>query len=229
MATEETNKARGAAQELPAEEPQIKNEAKARKLMMWATIIVSVIVVGVIVYIYGFRNPDITNGNQAIGQADKVLIFQGNDSIALDQYKAVAANYGHHAGNRAKLNAAILLYNDGDYQQALSYLKDYDATDAIIGAAAASLKGDCYDNLDNLDDAVKSFKSAISISDENPAYTPFFMMKLATVYSAQGNYKDAAELYRQIDKNYPLYGPQSNIDIEKYLDYAEAMAAKGAK
>lgn len=55
------------------------------------------------------------------------------------------------------------------------------------------------------------------------------MMKLATVYSAQGNYKDAAELYRQIDKNYPLYGPQSNIDIEKYLDYAEAMAAKGAK
>lgn len=71
MATEETNKARGAAQELPAEEPQIKNEAKARKLMMWATIIVSVIVVGVIVYIYGFRNPDITNGNQAIGQADQ--------------------------------------------------------------------------------------------------------------------------------------------------------------
>lgn len=223
MATEETNKSQAAA-ELPADEPVIKNEAKARKIIMWALVAAAIVVIAVLVYVYCFRTPDIEKGNQAIGEADTALIIEGNDSTALAQYELVASKYGHHAGNRANLNAAILLFQKGEYDKALSYLKNYSPSEAIIGAAAASLEGDCYVNLDKLPEAVKSFKKAIKLSDDNPAYTPFFMMKLATVLTAQNDYAAAADLYNEINTKYPAYGPQSNIDIEKYLDYCRNMA-----
>lgn len=223
MAIEETNKPQGAAG-LPAEEPLIKNEAKVRKMIMWASVAVSIVVVAVLIYVYAFRTPDIEKGNQAIGEADTALIIEGNDSTALAQYEMVATKYGHAAGNRANLNAAILLFQKGEYDKALAYLKSYSPSEAVIGAAAASLEGDCYVNLDNLSDAAKSFKKAIKLSDDNPAYTPFFMMKLATVLTAQNDYAAAADVYQEISSKYPAYGPQSNIDIEKYLDYCRNMA-----
>ena len=223
MATEETNKPQAAAT-LPADEPVIKNEAKARKIIMWASVAVALVVIATLVYVYCFRTPDIEKGNQAIGEADTALIIAGNDSTALAQYELVASKYGHAAGNRANLNAAILLFQKGEYDKALSYLKSYSPSESVIGAAAASLEGDCYVNLDKLADAVKCFKKAIKLSDDNPAYTPFFMMKLATVLTAQGDYAAAADLYQQINTKYPAYGPQTNIDIEKYLDYCRNMA-----
>ena len=86
-----------------------------QKTIMWATIVVTAIVCIVLFYFYGIRKPGIEAANNAIGQAD-ITMALGNDSLALDQYKQVAAEYGHDAGNRAALNAAILLYQQGKYQ-----------------------------------------------------------------------------------------------------------------
>ena len=187
--------------------------------------VVAFIVVAVLVYIYAFREPSINAANEQIGNADLELAL-GNDSTALQQYMAVADNHGHDAGNRAALQAAILLYQKGEYQQALDYLGKYSAKDEFIGPAAYSLAGDCYVNLDNLDYAVKAYKDAISQSEGNPAYTPFFMLKLARVYRAMGKYKDEADIYKEIQKEYPLYGETYNIDIQKYLDRARLQAGE---
>ena len=50
------------------------------------------------------------------------------------------------------------------------------------------------------------------------------MMKLARVYRAQANFADEAKLLEEIQKVYPLYGQQHNIDIEKLLDRARLQA-----
>lgn len=221
MSTEQT---KNAANEPAEQDLIIIRDKKTRTLLMWAAVIIAVIVVGVIVYIYGFRQPDIQRGNDAIGQAAITQILQGNDSTALAQYEQVADNYGHAAGNLASLNAAIILYKQGDYQKAIDRLNAFDPSEAVVGAAAYSLKGDCYVNLDNLDKAVDCFKSAISQSDDNPYYTPFFMLKLATVYNAQANNSAAAAIYREIKAKYPAYGPEHNIDIDKYIYRAEELA-----
>lgn len=190
-----------------------------KKIITICSMVVVAIVVIVLAYVYFFRGPGINKANDAVGAAD-LSLAQGNDSVALAQYMNVADEYGFDAANRAKLQSAILLYQKGDYQKALDYISDYSAKEEIIGAAAYSLKGDCYVNLDKLQDAVKCYKDAISQSDDNPAYTPYFMLKLARVYAALGNHADEASMYKEVMTKYPTYGSANNIDVEKLYDRA---------
>lgn len=196
-----------------------------QRIIYIASGVVAAIVICILAYIYGVRNPGIEKGNDEIGQAD-LQLFNGADSVALQQYENIANEHGYSAGNRAALQAAILLYNKGEYQEALNYLNKYSADEAFIGAAAYSLEGDCYVNLDQLDNAVKAFQQAISQSDDNPAYTPYFMQKLARVYNAQQNYGAELKIYEEIEKKYPLYGDTYGVDIKKYLERARLQAAQ---
>lgn len=190
-----------------------------KKIITICSIAVMAVVVLVLAYVYFFRNPGINKANDAIGTAD-LTMAQGNDSVALAQYMDVADNHGFDAGNRAALQSAILLYQKGEYQKALDYLEKFSAKEEIIGAAAYSLKGDCYVNLDKTQEAVKCYKDAINQSNDNPAYTPYFMLKLARVYAALGNHADEAAMYKEVMTKYPTYGSANNIDVEKLYDRA---------
>ncbi|MCM1484490.1 MAG: tetratricopeptide repeat protein [Muribaculaceae bacterium] len=196
-----------------------------QKTIMWACIIVAAIVCAVLIYIYGIRKPGIESANNAIGQADLTMAL-GNDSLALSQYQQVADEYGYEAGNRAALNAAIILYKQGKYQEALDYLNDYNPTESIIGASSKALEGDCYVNLKNYDKAIDCYRQAAKLSDKNPAYTPYFLMKEATVQRELKNYKAEAELYTTIRNEYPEYAASMQIDFDKYITRAETQAAE---
>ncbi|MBD5345773.1 MAG: hypothetical protein HDR92_01415 [Bacteroides sp.] len=213
----------------------LANEQKSvrlNKMLVWAIIAVSVIVILVIIYIFAIRQPGIQAADNAIGQADMSNNL-GRDSIALVQYKQVADNYGYDAGNRAALNAAIILYQQAQrdtvdraakLEEAISYLKKYDTKETVIGASSRSLMGDCYVNLGNLQEGRKCFAEAARLSDNNPAYTPFFMMKEATVDRALGDYAAEAAIYQAILDRFPTYGAEQGLDIEKYLKRAQASA-----
>jgi len=196
-----------------------------KKIIMVCSLVVIAIAAIILAYVYFFRNPGIQKQNDRIGAADLELA-QGNDSTAMAAYMDIADNGSYDAANRAALQSAILLYKNGKYEEALKYIDNYSADEEIIGAGAYSLKGDCLVNLDRLDDAVKAFKEAISTSDSNPAFTPFFMMKLARVYAAQGKHQDEAAQYEAIVKDYPLYGQSHNVDVQKLLDRARLQAAE---
>ncbi|MCH5347580.1 MAG: tetratricopeptide repeat protein [Muribaculaceae bacterium] len=195
------------------------------KVLMWSSIIVVALVAIVLIYVYAIRQPGIAASNDAIGQADMQALM-GNDSIALAQYQTVANDYGYAAGNRANLNAAILLYKEGKYQEALDYVKKFDGKDKVIAAAAKSLEGDCLVNLEKYQEAANCFAQAAKTAGDNPAYTPLFLMKEATVYRALKDYKKEAALYKEIIDQYPAYGPSINLDIEKYLKRAELAAGQ---
>ncbi|MDE5979864.1 MAG: hypothetical protein K2G84_07515, partial [Muribaculaceae bacterium] len=64
------------------------------------------------------------------------------------------------------------------------------------------------------------YKDAIAQSDKNPAYPPYFMLKLARVYAALGNHADEAAMYKEVLADYPAYGTANNIDVEKLYDRA---------
>lgn len=196
-----------------------------QKLIMWFSVGAAVIVALILLWIYGIRQPAINSANDAISQADTQLML-GNDSIALTQYMQVADEHGYDAGNRAALNAAILLYKEKRYQDAINYLERYDVKESVIGAASQSLKGDCHVNLKQYDKALDCFRQAAKTSDNNPAYTPYFMLKEATVLHAMKEYSQEADIYAAIIKDYPLYGDQNRIDLERYQKRAEALAGQ---
>ena len=196
-----------------------------KKIIAICSLAVVGVAVLVLAYVYFFRNPSLQKNNDSIGTADLELAL-GNDSVALAQYRDLADNGSFEASNRAALQSAILLYQQGKYEDALKYADEYSPREDVIGAGALSLKGDCLVNLDRLDEAVSAYKKAIDRSDKNPAYTPFFMMKLARVYAAQNNHSAEADTYAAIIEHYPLYGQAHNIDVQKLLDRAQLLAAK---
>lgn len=198
---------------------------KNMKVLSIIGIVIALIVVAVIVYIFLVKKPAVNRQNNAIAQADREMLMTGNDSIATAMYQKVAEG-SYDAANRAKLMAAIGLYNDGKYDEAIKYLKDYSAGDAIIGPAALSLLGDCYVNTDKLDDAISAYKKAISKSGDNEYYTPLFMVKLAHIYHEQKKYADEADIYQQIVDKYPAYLQNSYFNIEKDLERAKQLAGK---
>lgn len=217
-------------------EPVEKALRDQSRLIVWFTSIVAVVVIAVLVYLFFIRKPGIEAADNAVSSAD-IALSQGQDSLALSKYIDVADNYGYAAGNRANLNAAIILYQQAmstegtaertaKLEQAIARLNNYSPKEEVIGAAAKSLCGDCYVNLGKYDQAIKEFQAAIKISNNNPSYTPLFIMKEATVQRELGNYAAEAELYQTIEDQYPSYGREMNIDIKKYLERAKAQAAQ---
>lgn len=198
---------------------------QSQKYMMWGMIAISVIAVIVLIYIFAIRNPGIKAGNESISQAD-ITMMQGNDSLALKQYQQVAAEYGHSAGSRAALMAASMLYEKGEYQNAIDALSHFDAKDALVGAAAYSLKGDCYVNLKQYPEALSAYDKAIAQSGDNALYTPLFMLKKATVLREQKDYKAELKVLETIKSDYPQYGDAYGVDIDKYIARARYQAGK---
>ena len=203
-------------------EQKVENNKNYIYWVCGAIVVIAAVIVG---YIYGIRNPGLEDARNEISQADMQLA-QGNDSIALVQYMAVAEGYSNSVANRANLNAAILLYNDGKYEEAISYISNFDPEGVIIGPASQSLLGDCYVNTGKLDEALSAYDKAIALSADNSYYTPLFMVKKATIYREQKNYAAEADIFQSIKDKYPDFSRNYNFDVDKYLARAKAMAGK---
>lgn len=207
--------------------PAQKEEAKALESVkmnkkMLVTISAAVLVIAIVAlawYFIAMRGA--AKADEAVALADTEM----NDSIAL-QYYMDASELGYKSGNRAGLNAAIMLYQKGEYEQALQYLKKSSVSSSIIEAGKYSLMGDCYANLNQLDEAVSAFKDAIKAAKGNDQITPFVLVKLANVYRAQGNFEDEYKAYKQIIDDYPVYvqNLKQRADIRKYAERAKASA-----
>jgi len=196
-----------------------------KKYINWALIAIAVLVLLAVGYIYGIRNPNLQKAKDQIGKADLELL-QGNEDEALKDYEKVAAEFGNKPAERAHLNAAILLYQKGEYEKAVKHLEDFSGESNLIGPASQSLLGDCYVNLKKLDKALAAYDKAISMAGDNEAYTPAFLIKKATVLHEQKKYADEAAIYQNIKDNYPMYAQQTGFSVDKYLERANALAGK---
>ena len=195
-----------------------------KKYVSWALIAIALIALLAGGYIY-LQKKNIADAKDAIGKADIALMQQGEDE-ALKAYEKVADEYGNKAGERAHLNAAILLYQKGEYEKAAKHLEDFSPAGNLIGPASQSLLGDCYVNLKKLDKALAAYDKAISLANGNELYAPAFMIKKATVLHEQKKYADEAAIYQTIKDQYPMYGQQTGFNADKYLERANALAGK---
>ena len=196
-----------------------------KKYINWALIAIAVLALLAIGYIYGIRNPNLQKAKEQIGNADLALL-QGNEDEALKDYEKVAAEFSNKPAERAHLNAAIMLYQKGEYEKALKHLEDYSPAGNLIGPASLSLMGDCYVNLKKYDKALNAYDKAISLAGDNEAYAPAFMMKKATILHEQKKYADEAAIYQTIKDKYIMYTQQNGINIDKYLERANVLAGK---
>ena len=195
-----------------------------KKYINWALIAIALIALIAGGYMY-LHNKSMADAKEEIGKAD-ITLLQGNEEEALKSFEKVADEFGNKVGERAHLNAAILLYQKGEYEKAAKHLENFSTNGNLIGPASQSLLGDCYVNLKKLDQAIGAYDQAIKLTNGNEMYAPAFMIKKATVLHEMKKYAEEAAIYQEIKDKYLPYTQQNRFNVDKYLERANALAGK---
>lgn len=215
------NSTKPAAASLAEQEAEKAKTEKIKKIITWITAAVAAVFVIVLIYVFAVRNPGIKKAEAAFSKAYTELSI-GNDSLALTDMRA-AAEFGGKSGNLAKVYAANMLYENGDYAAALEYYKKADLDDEIAAPGVLGKAGDCLVALGKPEEAISYFDKAVSAADGNPQLVPYFLQKKARVYNNLGKSDEEAKTYDEIIKKYPLSLQAQSA--EKYLERAKAAAA----
>ena len=192
----------------PEAQQEAREQARAqrnKKIFIFSsiTILVILVVAGAVYFLHANA---VNKANDAIGLAD----IETNDSIRAAMYQKIADD-GSTAAN---------------YTKAIEYLDKTSVSSEIIGAGVYSLKGDCYANLNKLNEAISEYENAVSKADGNPTITPFVLIKMANIYAQQQNYAKEYECYSTIRTDYQAYVQQAGINIDKYVERARIRAGK---
>ncbi len=143
-----------------------------------------------------------------IDSLDKALA--GNESFYGFEY--VADEYSStKAGELASYYAGIIYLRQGDFPRAISYLKESDLDDAIVGAVAKGAIGDAYVELGDFGQALSYYNDAISHSD-NLLTTPVYLKKAGLVHEEKEDFKKALENYKKIKDDFPTSNEARTID-----------------
>ncbi len=168
--------------------------------------------------IYGYRalvvSPRCEKAAEMIYQAQARFDAQTPDyELALTGdangvgFLEVIEQYGSTpSGNLAKHYAGVCYLHMGDLEKAAEYLADYSAVDglpgALINAQNLGLQGDVAVQQDNFEKAVKFYKEAVEVAD-NDMTAPLYLRKAALAAKAAGDVEQARSFLERILASYP--------------------------
>lgn len=121
---------------------------------------------------------------------------------------------GTKSANRAKYYTGISYLYLGQYEESLDYLNDFKSEDLLLSPVAEGAKGDVYLELGENDKALKQYKKAYSLTD-NELTTPAYMMKAASLLESMDELEDALALYQDLKDKYPKSSEGANV--ERYI------------
>lgn len=194
---------------------------KNKKPLFWLVGIVLLVAVLVVAYLFVWRAPRQT---KTMEQYADVEMKAQNDTAAAKMYAKIADEGTGDGANLAALDAAEAYYRIGKYSDAVKYLDKFSSSEPVIMANALVLKGDCYVNLKQYDQALSVYQKAMNEDAENPQICPRVMVKMANIYDEQKKYDKALELYEAIMKDYPDF--QYGIGIGAYAARERARLGK---
>jgi len=132
-----------------------------------------------------------------------------------DGFLDIMDDYGiTKSANRAKYYTGISYLHLGQYEDAIEYLKSFKTDDLLLAPIAEGAQGDALVELGETDAALKQYKKAYSISD-NELTAPIYMMKAAGLLETMDELEEALSLYEEIKEKYPTSAEGTNID--KYI------------
>jgi tetratricopeptide (TPR) repeat protein len=118
------------------------------------------------------------------------------------------------SGNLSKYYTGISYLRMGMYEDAIEYLEDFKANDKMIAPIAKGAIGDAYVELNDLETGLDYYLKAARMNDNNFT-APLYLMKASLIYEQLEEFAKAEELYLQIQKDFPEYSRNNNI--EKYI------------
>lgn len=137
---------------------------------------------------------------------------------------SIADEYGDtKTGNLANFYIGAIYLKQSKFEEAISYLKEFNSDDLLVQPRAYSLIGDAYMELENYAEAVNYYDKA-SEYNSNEQFSPVYLMKAALAYELNNDFEGAITKYNTIIESYPK--SQELIEAKKYKSRAEGLAGK---
>ena len=195
---------------------------KNNKSIIIALSAIIVLAGGYFGYKYLYKLPEEKKGVEAIAKAQQ---YFANDSLQLALngdgrnagfLKVISKYGGTPSGNLAKLYAGETYLQLGDYNNALKYLKDFDANGSVqTQALVYGLMGDALSELKKNDEALENYKKAGTTFEQNQALSSEYLFRAASLYEEMDKNKEAIELFQQLKDKFPR--TERGFTAEKYL------------
>ena len=195
-----------------------------RKQLVWGLVIVAVVAAAIVWFFNGYVAPK--NIDAADKMAAAVRYFE-RDSFALalngvgmnEGFIEIIDNYGITAtSNLAAFYAGVCEYKLGNYDEAISYLKKFNAASVNMEPAALTLIGDSYVANGDVKSAVKYFEQAGAI--ENDLTAPRALNKAGIAYEELGEWAKAEKCYQTIKDVY--FDSQLAMEMDKRIERCQA-------
>ena len=121
---------------------------------------------------------------------------------------------GTKAANLAKYYAGLCYLHLGQFDGAISMLKDYSPKDEATSITSIGALGDAYSEKKDITSAISNYKKAIAAGN-NELLTPYYIKKLGMLYLYQKENGNALNQFKELKKLYPL-SPEAT-DVDKYI------------
>lgn len=150
-----------------------------------------------------------------------IMVMAPEGQKTMMGFEAIADEYGMtKSGALANYCAGICYLRTGKFQEAIDRLQKYDGSDEIVAPIAIGAIGDCYMELNNVDDAVKYYLKAAEKSS-NPFTAPIYLKKAGFAYELKSNYSEALNVYERIKREYGK--TQEGREIEREIAKVKAL------
>jgi len=174
-----------------------------------------IILIALLVVAFGIFG--VTKIKDKRNQTASTLIYKAQDYFTKEQYDMALNGDGNNVGFLDIINdygktktgklaayyAGISYMKQGNYNDAITYLKKYTSNDQVLAPMALGAIGDCYMELDDMQNAVSYYGKAAA-KNPNDFTSPLFLSKQANTYEIMGDYAKALESYKKLKQDFPL-------------------------
>ena len=182
--------------------------------------IIGGIVALIVASFFGYKYYVNTQEDKAQLDMFQAIYYYEQDSLSL-ALNGDGNNYGFldiidaygltPSADLASFYVGAIYLKQGQFDDAIDYLKKYDANDVVVKSRALSLIGDAYMELDNHEKAASYYDKAAN-HKPNKYFTPKYLIKSALAYETMGDLGKAADQYQAI--------------VDKYQDASEYNEAR---
>lgn len=124
------------------------------------------------------------------------------------------------SGKLAHYYMGAIYMQKSEFEAALDHYKKADLDDNVLGVMAVGNQGDALVELGRVDEAVKQFEKAASMTN-NEIIAPMYLMKAGILHQQAANWGAAAKAFKRVATEFPTSMDANTA--RKYAGHAEAM------
>lgn len=156
-------------------------------------------------------------------------LFKAQEYFAMDSSKLVLdgdgqskgvlyvlKNYsGTKAANLCNYYAGVSYLKLGDFNNAVTYLKDFTTNAKQVQLMAYGCLGDAYAELNKKEEAVESYKKAAHTFEKDESNSAEYLFRAALLQETTGKTKEALDLYKELKEKFPR--TEKGFQADKYI------------